>query len=122
MSHYTKEHLGDALTWIERNTPGGIALVARALSETYPEANDPDVGPLPCDTVEGAEKCEECSPELVQHIATVKADEINAQFPGTEAVVLTIDGEVMRVGANVDGSSVERVKEILSRALDLLTK
>jgi hypothetical protein len=38
MSHDAK-HLGDALTWIERNHPGGIALVARALAETYPPSS-----------------------------------------------------------------------------------
>lgn len=32
--YYSKEHFSEALTWIERNTPGGIRLVAQALSET----------------------------------------------------------------------------------------
>lgn len=33
-AYYSKEHFVAALTWIENNTPGGIRLVARALSET----------------------------------------------------------------------------------------
>lgn len=28
------QHYSDALTWLERNTPDGIRLVARALAET----------------------------------------------------------------------------------------
>src|SRR3954465_15305423 len=32
--HYSPRHFKDALTWVERNTPDGVALVARALSKT----------------------------------------------------------------------------------------
>lgn len=39
MSHLAKQ-LGDALTWIERNHPGGVALVARALAETTNPTTD----------------------------------------------------------------------------------
>jgi hypothetical protein len=38
-AYLTREHLAAALTWIERNAPAGvdgIALVARALSNTTP--------------------------------------------------------------------------------------
>jgi hypothetical protein len=38
---YPWEHLSAALAWIEQNHPGGIALVARALSETYPPPDAP---------------------------------------------------------------------------------
>lgn len=41
-------HWGDALTWIERNAPDGIRLVARALSETHEGANPPDSSPDEC--------------------------------------------------------------------------
>jgi hypothetical protein len=36
---YSQRHIEDALTWIEHNHPGGVALVARALAETGPVAS-----------------------------------------------------------------------------------
>ena len=38
---YSREHLSAALTWIERNHPGGIALVARALYFSFPGEEGP---------------------------------------------------------------------------------
>lgn len=105
MSSYTKEHLENALTWVERHVHDGIRIVAGALSATYPEGDSP---PAPTVTLE--------------NVASVKAGEINAQFPGAEAIVLVImSGEdLIRAGASLPDSSTKRVKEILSRALELL--
>lgn len=72
-SAYPYEHLSEALTWIERNVEGGIALVARALAAAWPSLPSPSPGRDPGVLAEalgrvdrgvykcGAlEKCNEC--------------------------------------------------------------
>lgn len=108
MSRFTKEHLEEALTWIERNVHDGIRIVAGALSATYPEDDEAAPPAAP--------------PTGVQDIASVKAGEINAQFPETDVLVLVVDDGVMRVGACLSEQSPERIKEILTNALALLEK
>lgn len=125
---YTKEHLEDALTWVERNVHDGIRIVAGALSATYPEDE-----PTPRTHLSGCDYPDACAhpshgaaveatPSTVQDVASAKAEEVNAQFPGTEVLVLVVDGDIMRVGACMPEPSPERVKEILTNALALLEK
>jgi hypothetical protein len=60
---YTKRHLSDALTWVENNTPNGVIVVARALSETADAAPAPAV-PAPGETCKAIRDGEPCGETL----------------------------------------------------------
>lgn len=120
-SSYTKEHLEDALTWVERNVHDGIRIVAGALSATYPDDDSPPLSHSSgCDYPDACAHPSHVVPSVVQNVATIKAEEVAKQFTGTDVLVLVVDGDVIRVGACIETSTKERVADILSQSVELL--